>query len=162
MADTFSKLGMDVERINDEGVFAVAAKAFPEIVDAALNDGMTLRVLGRTTNDASARVLFALEEEDTIASVSVMLGNLSSSKNLQEGLFTVPIQSLLEIAEGARKKSFSVRILGHASNKKNAARVQVMSVPKDTEFFPQDFWINRVANEPDVGVALLAAINRRS
>lgn len=161
MADTFRKLGMDVERINDEGVFAAATEAFPEIVDAVLNDGMTLRVLGRTTNDASGRVLFALDE-DTTASVAVTRGNLSSSKKLQEGLFTVPIKSLLEIAEAAREKSFSVRILGHASDKKNAACVQVMSVPKGTEFFPQDFWINRVANAPDVGVALLAACDRRS
>jgi hypothetical protein len=159
MSDIFDGLGIDVQRLSQEGRYAISPAALPTAMDALLQRGKELILLGRTSNDESGRLIFTVEE-GTGRSPTNHIGVLKPGDPLAEGIYATPVTTLVDTAEEARAADFSLRILGSDPDSPDVAQVQL--VHAEQNLFPQDFWLNRVRTAPNVSDALMDVLNRRS
>lgn len=161
MSDVFETLGMDVQRLSDDGRYAVSPAALPEVLDAALRLGKRLTLLGRTSNDESGRVVFTLDDGSTHPATK-LVGVLKVSDDLSEGIYDTPVVNLADAAEDARGRGFSLRVLGASSERADGAKVQLVRNTNESNPFPQDFWLNRIRSAPNLSDALMDVVARRS
>ncbi|WP_316202602.1 MULTISPECIES: hypothetical protein [unclassified Bradyrhizobium] len=161
MPDIFEGLGMDVQRLSDDGRYAIAPAALPAAMDAALRHGKRLTLLGRTSNDESGRVVFTVDDGGSEPATN-LVGALNVGDSLGEGIYATSVDTLAQVAEDARASGFSLRVLGPNAGSKDLAQVQLVRSPSETNFFPQDFWLNRVRSAPNLSDALMDVVSRRS
>ena len=161
MSDIFEGLGMDVQRLSDDGRYAITPAALPAAMDAALRQGKQLILLGRTSNDESGRVIFSVDE-GSAKSATNFVGELKVGDALAEGIYSTSVATLADAAEDTRARGFSLRVLGLNADKRDVAQVQLVCNPSEQNLFPQDFWLSRVRSAPNLSDALMDVVQRRS
>jgi hypothetical protein len=161
MGNTFLDLG--VEQL-PTGQFIAPANALQKIIDIAIQGGRRLALLGRTSSEPTGAIVFTLEdtEEASTDAANKIFGNLTSADTVREGVFLVLLDAVVASAERARENGLAMRLLGFNDERKNLVRVQFFRQPEQINAFPQDFWMNRLPNTPNLSSALMEVMARRS